>query len=324
MQKIYIKTTESCNLHCQHCYIGDNRKKTNFFDEEETINWLKKHIVDEKDTLISFHGGEPFLCNLDKLEAITQAFPHANYDATTNLMIITDDILSFIKKHFYRNDIKKPFLKTSWDYKIRFTTDTQLAIWENNVSRVINSGIQLRVITCLTTELVKHVTPQQYIKYITSLGIKDIDFERLTSNTTDDKSLIPGYQEIDNWLCCIYDCKPKDLRIEMFSNLQYAVKGYFLDCRKRECMCNTFTINADGTIGGCPNSSIKNYFASLTSDIDMQKRSYLMLKEQIRHPECYTCKYYKICNGDCHQLSWQGNTCPGMKKLMEKIINDVA
>ena len=34
MKKIYIKTTESCNLCCDHCYIGEARKNKKFFDED--------------------------------------------------------------------------------------------------------------------------------------------------------------------------------------------------------------------------------------------------------------------------------------------------
>lgn len=75
-------------MHCRHCYIGDNRKKRQLFDEDQTIHWLRERIGTGKDTLISFHGGEPFICPLYKMQKVCDAFPDAEFDATTNLYYV--------------------------------------------------------------------------------------------------------------------------------------------------------------------------------------------------------------------------------------------
>jgi hypothetical protein len=35
------------------------------------------------------------------------------------------------------------------------------------------------------------------------------------------------------------------------------------------------------------------------------------------------CDLYEICNGDCHQLSWQDYTCATPKKLIRRIKDDL-
>jgi hypothetical protein len=44
--------------------------------------------------------------------------------------------------------------------------------------------------------------------------------------------------------------------------------------------------------------------------------------ETIRHPTCATCPVFDLCNGDCHQLGWQGDVCAAPKSLMTKLKAD--
>jgi hypothetical protein len=41
--------------------------------------------------------------------------------------------------------------------------------------------------------------------------------------------------------------------------------------------------------------------------------------EAVRNPGCYGCDVFDICNGDCHQLAWDGDVCPAPKTLMQKL-----
>ena len=324
MRKIYIKTTETCNLHCKHCYIGDNRTKQGFFNAEKTIAWLKKQIDNGKNTLISFHGGEPFLCSLDEMQKVCDAFPEAEFDATSNLCFKNiKPIMAFIQKNFIRNETGKQFVKTSWDYDIRFPNKEAQHLWENNVKTLLKNNIDVKVITCLSSKFIHNVSPIAYKEYIKQLGVNEIDFERLTANTTKKKELLPNYDEVDEWLLDFYennDC----FEVGMFANMAAAVCGTFIDCRARHCMQNTYTINANGTIGGCPNTAIIDWFADISGQNNIIKRNELIKHECVRNPVCYTCELYRVCNGDCHQLSWKDGKCPEPKKLLRRIIDDVA
>lgn len=333
MKKIYIKTTETCQLKCDHCYIGENRKLTGFFDDIKTIEWLEKYIhtfsINESDILFSFHGGEPFLCSLSKMQNVIDAFPKATYDATSNLCFnLSNDKLQFIKQNFvdkYGNG--KPFIKTSWDYGIRFHKTNEILIWEKNVKTLLSKGVEIRVIICLTSFLISEVNPAILLEYLLELGITDIHFERLTENTTVNKNLIPDYNNQDEWLLKFYELSVGKITVDMFEELKHASKGIFINCRNRCCMKEVITINANGTIGGCPNSAISKYYTNINeSPIGICKNyklSELINAERTRHMECFICDLYQICNGDCHQLSWRNNVCCSPKKLIRRIKHDM-
>ena len=333
MKKIYIKTTESCQLHCQHCYIGDNRKKTAFFDEEATIAWIQSYLnkkgLAQKDILFSFHGGEPFLCPLDKLEKVCNAFPEASFDATTNLVYPADTMTvidSFITKNLRSSEDRKPFVKTSWDYDIRFKSKEQELLFWNNFKMLQDRGVRIEIITCLTSLLIKEMSPEEYLSMMAAHQVKSVNFERLTANTTTCKSLIPDYRKQEDWLLRCYEIWQKQyshIEIEFFRNMVSAAKGVFTSCRGRTCMLDVITINADGSYGGCPNSAISQPFGDIHGDYREERHKHLIECEKSRNLSCLTCDLFKVCNGDCHQLTWQNGICPEPKKLLRRIINDV-
>jgi radical SAM protein with 4Fe4S-binding SPASM domain len=333
MKKIYIKTTETCQLYCRHCYVGDNRKCNGFFDERKTVAWLKQYVlnfgIQEKDILFSFHGGEPFLCPLNKMQKVVDAFPAALFDATSNLCFpLKEERMAFIQRNFFdKYGTNRPFIKTSWDHKIRFQNEGERSLWEKNVRTLLQNNVDLRVVICLTSLLIAEVEPSALLAYMLQLGIKHIDFEKLTENTTEDKTLIPNYNKQDEWLLQFYEVAKDKIAVGMFENLKLACNQEFIGCRKRECMQEVITINANGTIGGCPNSSIGQYYTDInqapTGLCQNCKRQELINKEQTRNMGCYICDLYDVCNGDCHQLSWQGGICPAPKKLIRRIKDEL-
>jgi len=96
-------------------------------------------------------------------------------------------------------------------------------------------------------------------------------------------------------------------------------------CRCRSCEQKIFTLNADGTIGGCPNSAVDNTFGFITDEmstmLSSEGRLENMACESQRNPNCYGCEVFDICNGDCHQLAWQGDVCAAPKSLMRQLKN---
>ena len=207
MKQIYIKTTESCQLRCKHCYIGDFRNKKVLFNEVDTVKWLKNYFsltnTDEKDVLISFHGGEPFMCPLPKLKYVTNAL-NCTFNATTNLVFPLDrNKIDFITTKFIDPMIKKPYIKTSWDVNIRFLNLAQRRQWEENIKLLKENNVVVHVIVCLTNHTL-NINPLKLYRYMEDLGVDILSFERLTENTTSNKELIPNYKDQDDWLYKAY------------------------------------------------------------------------------------------------------------------------
>lgn len=327
MKIIYIKTTESCNLYCKHCYINDFKKNTSFFNQIQTKIWIQKYLsyFNNEDILINFHGGQPFLCNLNKIQYICEAFPSAIKSATSNLINLNSNILTLILKYFKDPIYNQPFIKTSWDYKIRFNGNQQ-DIWTDHVKTLLQNNVYVKVIICLTSLLIKQVDPEDFLYYFLNLGVNEIDFERLTDNTTEDKSLIPNYIQQNNWLQKIYEFnKIYNLKIGLFENIKNAANKIYVGCRNRSCMKDVVTINANGTIGGCPNIALLYPYSSINEQpqhiFNNQLRNKLIKQQQYKNNNCYSCNFYQNCNGDCFQLSWQNNICPMPKNILFKYLN---
>ena len=329
-KQIYIKTTESCQIHCKHCYIGDARLRKHFFDEIQTAKWLHQWIdynnFDEEKLLFSFHGGEPMICPTHKIKYICEQFPKATFNTTTNLVYkLTDDKLDLFLNHFIDKTVNKPFIKTSWDYKIRFTEPNYESIWRNNVQLLKQNGCCVQVIVCLTSLLINEISPKEFVNIFKDLGVDIVSFERLTANTTQDEYLIPNYQQQDEWIFNVYKENDNYFHLSIVNDIVNAINGRFMGCRERKCMSNVITINADGTLGGCPNTALTANFGTIYDSpnnvLTNPCRLCSIQKEQKRDSRCYICDLFNICNGDCHQLSWQGDHCPAPKMLMRALLN---
>ena len=54
-----MKTTETCNLNCEHCFTSGINGKKIYFNPVKTAKWVNQLKADS--VWCEFHGGEPFL-----------------------------------------------------------------------------------------------------------------------------------------------------------------------------------------------------------------------------------------------------------------------
>lgn len=330
---VYLKTTDTCQLNCDHCFTNGINGVKNYFNVPQTIHFFKelKRLVPLYDGgHIALHGGEPMLCPTELIfeawHGIKDLWPNIWWSVQTNLTYnLTPDKVSVFEK------ICNKSFGTSWDYHIRWTNPKQLNLWENNVRELIQNGYELTVMVCLNQRLIREKEPIEIINYMRELGIQHINFERITNNGNAllQSGLVPTNQELDLWLLKMWQQTQEHKAWEYIDNmfldsiLSSMVHGTYSGCRSRQCEQKIFTINASGTIGGCPNDATENHYGSIYDPIENiffnPRRMCNIQKEAIRNPICATCEVYDICNGDCHQLSWQGEICAAPKSLMKEL-----
>ena len=327
---VYIKTTQSCNLSCKHCYVGQHRSKSEVFDQIQTVKWLKAYCqefgIDQSQLYIRFHGGQPFLCGLDKIKHVCESFKSSVKSCTTNLILLNDQIIQLVKEHFFDPEIGSWYIKTSWDKDIRFSQQ-ELKLWELNIKRLLSEKIQFTVIVCLTKLLVDGMAPKDLWAYFKDLGVKSIDFQRLTLSTTSDKSLIPDYDHQDDWLYGLFQIwskEQKSIQVGMLDQLSFATKRVFLNCRHRTCMKDVLTINADGSVGACPNTALSSPFTTIFESPSKISESKIF-KDQIEleknpRPQCIKCDLFYWCNGDCCQQQFVGGRCSMPKRALKQML----
>ena len=336
--QVYVKTTGTCNLDCFHCFTSGSKGKKIFFDPEQTASFLKSIVNEQKlnSVRLLYHGGEPMLAPLKDLyrfhELTHTAIPNVDYGIQTNLVYTLNDA----KRAFFKDIIGLRGVGTSWDAGIRFGSanpDRKLqdeALWEKNVRTLVGDGHEMTLMVSLSKTLLDHYQPVDIINYAISLGFSYILFERITSdgNATINNAL-PANRQIDQWLYKMYTQTIEHKLYEKIGNmfLEEIVLAYRQNLhvanRCRGCEQKLITINADGTLAGCPNSATNEQWSELANGVDnflySEKRVDAICTEKQRPQACMTCEVNDICNGDCYKLKWDDGVCSAPKTLFKML-----
>lgn len=329
---IYLKTTETCQLNCQHCFTNGINGRKIYFDPERTVDWLhrfsKEACTEHTRGSIAFHGGEPFLAPIEDIRYVwsnaKDLLPNVWWSSTTNLAYnLTDDIRSFMKEAFVSG------VATSWDKDIRFANEKQEALWRKNVQTLQDDGHSITLMVSLSKSVLD-MCPEEFLKWVIDLGVPYLHLERITNNGNAmlNSHIMPTNQELDDWFVRLWDASVKIGAHKYFDNLFFnSILSSFVTsthsgCRCRSCEKKVFTVNADGTIGGCANSAVTNTYGHISDSINTlltsPGRVENIVCESARNPACYTCEVFDVCNGDCHQLAWDGDICASPKTLMTR------
>lgn len=323
---IYIKTTNHCNLKCAHCF-SPNAEFKQIWDYKATLKWLRDFILLKKNNdsfSVVFHGGEPMLAPVPELTLfknhLSQVSETISFSICTNLVYqLTEEKLIFLKS--------LDGVSTSWDPGIRFSDIRQLNLWKENVEKLVKENIDITLNISLTKKVIQEDI-LTLLLWIELLGISFVSFERITEAHGDVPSnIIPENKAVDAWyleLHKVYQTffKNSELRITNLEEIyeKFNTHNPFSGTFSRTCEERIITINADGSIGGCPNHANKNkqstIFIEPKNVLISDKRITKIAEERSRIPACIDCPVFQYCGSGCHLLNWQENICPQPKSLM--------
>lgn len=331
--QIYLKTTETCNLNCDHCFTSGSNGKKIFFKPFKSIDFIDKLFSSKsfKYKRILFHGGEPMLAPIKDMrlfaDTIKARYPETEFGIQTNLAYsLSEKKLKFLNDLFLKTGIG-----TSWDLDLRFLDPSDMLRWENNVRELIAQGHTISVMVSLSKYLLDNLEPLDVIQYFIDLGIQHVLFERITSNGNAklNPNIHPDNKDLDAWILKMYE---QTIEHELYNKIHNMflneIATSYVDRihtanRCRNCEQSLMTINADGTIAGCPNSAPEEYWGnldwSIQDNLASKKRIHTMACEMKRNDNCLKCPVSSICNGDCHRLPWQDDICAAPKSLMLKM-----
>jgi radical SAM protein with 4Fe4S-binding SPASM domain len=326
---IYLKTTETCNLNCLHCFTSGSKGAKIYWDHVKTADWLQRLSKDAPSPHVhlEFHGGEPFLADIESLQYVydncQDLWPSQSWGITTNLTFkLTQDKIDFIMGPLGGR------IGTSWDPDIRFASPKQYDLWRKNVTTLIDLGVTIKLFVSVTKGTVA-MEPIDLLEWVRELGVTELALERLTMNGSAAANLhiFPTNIEQDMWFLKLHEqSQQHDARSwfdnefleSVYTKFETGFTGGGTFCR--DCEEKLFTVNADGTIAGCPNSAPEQAFGHINDMIpDLltnPQRLENITCERSRDPRCYDCEVFQYCNSDCHQLEWQGDICGAPKSLM--------
>ena len=328
---VYVKTTETCNLNCAHCFTSGINGRKIYFDADKTAKWCNE--LDDGSNRIHFeyHGGEPLLAPMKDLWHFYNVTKDhwgdkCTHGITTNLTYkLTDERIEFLKI------LDSGSIGTSWDPNIRFANEKQRKLWEDNVKLLVAEGCYIQCFISVSKDVVA-MDPLEIADYMYSLDIGTISYERLThdGNATINTEIFPHNSELDAFWMKMHETT-KDHPIENnFLNSVYDKfsKGQFFNgtfCR--DCEQKIHTINADGTVAGCPNTAPTQWYGDISMPAKTVRESpkrmeIISCETHDRDPRCYDCPVFIYCHSDCHQLQWMEDVCPAPKTLMLKLAGD--
>lgn len=331
---VYVKTTETCNLNCFHCFTNGINGAKIYFDPVKTAAWCNQLYTGKTFCHFEYHGGEPMLAKIEDLWEFYNRVSIvwgdlATFGITTNLTYkLTEEKIDFFEKVMEAKRIG-----TSWDPTIRFANEKQRQLWEDNVRELVSRGFYLKCFISVSKDVVE-MSPREIADYMISLGIKEISWERITGNGSallNADKLYPTNQKLQEFFMRVHQ-ENFDLRDNFYDAFMETIydkfeKGMlFQGTFCRDCEQKLFTINADGSIAGCPNAAPTSAYGSINQTVEevinSPKRQEVIACEMFeRDPRCYNCPVFGYCHSDCHQLEWQGDTCPAPKTLMMELLN---
>lgn len=332
---VYLKTTETCNLNCKHCFTSGTNGAKIYWDHVKVADWLKRlgqAIPDSPHVHCEFHGGEPFLADLSTMQYVydqsKELWPYMTWGVTTNLVFkLTPEIIAFIQGPLGNR------IGTSWDPDIRFANPKQYDLWRKNVQTLQDLGVEIKLFISVTSGTVK-MNPLDLLEWVRDLGVKEMSLERLTNNGNARlyPDIFPTNKEQDAWFLNMHHLSEQHNARSWFNNefLETVYSKFEHNLTRggtfcRDCEEKLFTLNADGTISGCPNSAPEQQFGHINDELSIlltsERRLENMACERNMDPRCYSCAVFHKCGGDCHQLEWQGEVCGAPKSLMLELEN---
>ena len=321
-----MKTTETCNLNCFHCFTSGKNGRKIYFDHIKTANWVNQLDNGTNQIHLEYHGGEPLLAPMDHLREFhritkDQWGDRCTHGITSNLVFkLNEKRLSFLEECIDGGSIG-----TSWDPNIRFSNEKQRELWENNVKFLASRGHRMKCFISVSKDILK-LEPLWIADYMESIGIDEISYERLThdGNAKINTDIFPHNRELDAWWMKMHKTT-KDHNVfngfldsvyKKFSHGQFSIGTFCRDCEQK-----IFTINADGTVTGCPNTAPTKHYDTINTPAEVVKLNparMCTISEEIndRDERCYKCPVFLYCKSDCHQLYWMDDVCPAPKTLM--------
>lgn len=334
LRTVYLKTTDTCNLNCSHCFTGGTRPPRYFWNVDKTIDWIKRfmeHIPKTDEVHFEFHGGEPFLADVGEMKRVAEFIRSVGDDrvtvgSTSNLTFkLTDEMLDFMVNGL-------DGFGTSWDPDIRFANDKQFQLWRKNTDTVVQARKGRMVLNVSVSRMVTEMDQKELLLFLKSTNVEKVLFDRITlnGNALENKHLFPTNQEINDWYLKMHAASEELGARKWFYNA--ALEDVYAKFEKAVSSCGTFcrdceerniTINASGSIGGCPNSAPEEEFGNIDMAIPelfvSAKRLDVMASERTRNEKCFECSVFSYCGSDCHRLEWDGDICASPRQLMKML-----
>ena len=319
LDNIVMNVTNTCNRHCKYCYAHTKSGMMGISTAELILDKCYKNHLEkgsDKKFNVSFYGGEPLLnwdCIKHSLEYSKEKCYDISFGVTTNLTILTDEMIKYFKEYNVHLLISIDGRKETHDRN----RDNSFDIVLENVKRLFENGLENQIEARPTVMPYKCNELVKDIEYLIDLGFKTISpvIVRDTLWKEEDyDNLMEGLVLIwDLYFALWNDNKP--VKIKLCDD--YIDKDLILGNKKQQEVCNAgdckgCSIGVYGEIMPCHQRHLiddrfdefRNGYITSDEVKDVNFNNYIRKSKTY---DCEQCEARVICKGGCPSENWAEN-----------------
>lgn len=319
LDNIVMNVTNTCNRHCKYCYAHTKSGMMGNNTAELILDKCYKNHLEKgsnKKFNVSFYGGEPLLnwdCIKHSLEYSKEKGYNISFGVTTNLTILTDEMIKYFKEYNVHLLISIDGRKETHDRN----RDNSFDIVLENVKRLFENGLKDQMEARPTVMPYKCNELDKDIEYLIDLGfdtISPVIVRDTLWQEEDYDNLMEGLVLTwDLYFALWNDNKP--VKIKLCDD--YINKDLVLGNKKQQEVCNAgdckgCSIGVYGEIMPCHQRHLiddkfdefRNGFITSDEVKDINFNSYTRKSKAY---DCDNCEARVICKGGCPSENWTEN-----------------
>ena len=319
LDNIVMNVTNTCNRHCKYCYAHTKSGMMGINTAELILDKCYKNHLEkgsDKKFNVSFYGGEPLL-NWDCIKYSLDYCNGKSYDIsfgiTTNLTILTNEMIEYFKKYNVHLLISIDGRKETHDRN----RDNSFDLVLENVKRLFENGLENQMEARPTVMPYKCNELDKDIEYLIDLGfdtispviVRDTEWKEEDYDNLMEGLVLTWELYLGLW----NDNKP--VKIKLCDD--YIDKDLVLGNKKQQKVCNagdctSCSIGVYGEIMPCHQRHLiddkfdefRNGFITSDEVKDVNFNNYIIKSKTY---DCEQCEARVICKGGCPSENWTEN-----------------
>ncbi len=330
-----IVLTEKCNLRCAECFVVKSADKLRTMSKETLERVIRATIPYGTKDRVTYHffGGEPLL-RFDHIKLAVEILEEAVavgtimrplYTITTNLTLLTDEIISFFKKYDVRVGVSVDGPEDIHD-RLRAYADgggTFSKVYTNYM-RLLEAGIDSHVLITPNPDFLDEL-PNIFTNVLKAFPMKTVTVNTpLHFDTV--QWTVPGEKYATLLIELIGIARERGVSVDSAASPPLAALAGNVK-REGPCslVCDTVmaSVDPDGNMSYCS----QKWHPFLTVPLN---RTGAMFQIPVhRENDCMRCPARNICGGPCPAFqrisgkSIDDNKCVFMHSLLKEVINNL-
>ena len=317
---LYIVLTKNCPLDCPFCFnkFADNFSKCS--TKPIPLEFIKYNIDKIDPDVVNFIGGEPLLYPQLIIDTLK------TYDKNKKIMWCISTNL------YYKNisELQLKALKMIQEYSSEYVSigtsfnvdrfqgfkgfgKEYYDIFYNNMHYLYNNDIRMGITVTIDKEQLEMI-PEELMVFLRSLMCYSVNLERCIYPTPESdeekKELKEFYSKADEYMMECFKLIPTEMNYQyrrFYESVLYEVPIF-----DNHCSNTIWTLYEHGLYNGCP--------------LNKGDNSQSIYIKKLIDNDCYNCKYYPYCKGDCEcnrgMCAFPKQTVDYMSEIVNKDLED--